>query len=132
VKRLALALLAVSIPTAACGPPAAVRRDVSSTAQTFGDAIGTGDGAKACRYVAPDTRQELEQGQRAPCATAILDEGLREGTSVRHTVVYGQQAMTRLGADTVFLSRFPSGWKVTAAGCEPRPGAPYQCQLKGG
>jgi hypothetical protein len=132
VKRLALALLAVSVSTAGCGTPATVRRAVASTAQRFGDAIGAGDGGKACGYLAPETRQELEQDQRAPCAKAILDDGLRGGASVSHAVVYGQQAMARLGNDTVFLSRFPSGWKVTAAGCEPQPGAPYQCQLKGG
>jgi hypothetical protein len=37
-----------------------------------------------------------------------------------------------LERDTVFLSRFPTGWKVTAAGCVPRPGRPYQCAVKGG
>lgn len=51
---------------------------------------------------------------------------------VRHVDVYGNQARAVLAADTLFLSRFPDGWKVTAAGCEERPDKPYQCEIKGG
>ena len=36
------------------------------------------------------------------------------------------------GHDTVFLAHFPTGWKITAAGCRPRPQRPYQCEIKGG
>ncbi|MEU8865117.1 hypothetical protein [Streptomyces umbrinus] len=48
------------------------------------------------------------------------------------TGVYGNQARAVLSSDTLFLSRFTSGWKVVAAGCEPRPQEPYQCRIKGG
>lgn len=133
VKRsVAPFLVAASVWAAGCGAPAPVRRDVSSAARRFGEALNAGHGAAACEHLAPDTSQELEQERQAPCAEAILQAGVRGAASVRHTSVYGQQAMLRLGTDTVFLSRFPSGWKVTAAGCERRSGEPYQCQLKDG
>ena len=32
----------------------------------------------------------------------------------------------------LFLSQFPDGWKVVAAGCIPQPGRPYQCTVEGG
>ncbi|MEV7180696.1 hypothetical protein [Kitasatospora sp. NPDC093679] len=46
--------------------------------------------------------------------------------------MFGQQARAVLEGDTVFLSAFPDGWKITAAGCEPRPEMPYRCDVKGG
>ncbi|MGW4897592.1 hypothetical protein ACWEQL_35875 [Kitasatospora sp. NPDC004240] len=45
--------------------------------------------------------------------------------------MFGQQARAVLEADTVFLSVFSGAWKITAAGCEPRPDMPYRCDLKG-
>jgi hypothetical protein len=68
----------------------------------------------------------------SPCAEAFLDEHLSYGGTVRRVRVYGRQAQVVLDTDTLFLSVFPSGWKITAAGCVPRPGQPYQCKVKGG
>ncbi|MGC0336296.1 hypothetical protein [Streptomyces sp. SLBN-8D4] len=46
--------------------------------------------------------------------------------------LYGRQARIVLARDTLFLSLFPDGWKVVAAGCSPQPGRPYQCAIRGG
>ena len=54
------------------------------------------------------------------------------GGAVRRTDVYGNQARAVLSSDTLFLSHFTSGWKVVAAGCEPRSEEPYECRIKGG
>ncbi|MEU1117626.1 hypothetical protein [Streptomyces sp. NPDC005879] len=51
---------------------------------------------------------------------------------MRHIDVFGRQARAVTDRDTLFLSSFPGGWKVTAAGCTPRPEKPYQCLIKGG
>ncbi|WP_457254607.1 hypothetical protein [Pedococcus sp. P5_B7] len=45
--------------------------------------------------------------------------------------VYGKDAIVHLGSDTIFLARFTAGWRVTAAGCTPRPGRPYDCTIRG-
>jgi hypothetical protein len=37
----------------------------------------------------------------------------------------------RLDKDVVFLARYDDGWRVTAAGCVPRPGRPFDCTIKG-
>ncbi|MGA4845294.1 hypothetical protein ACOBQB_03065 [Streptomyces sp. G5(2025)] len=39
--------------------------------------------------------------------------------------MYERQAHVVTDRDTLFLPSFPGGWKVTAAGCTPRPEKPY-------
>jgi hypothetical protein len=48
--------------------------------------------------------------------------------------VFGHDAIVRFSGDTVFLARFPEGWRVTAAGCQPGPSdqKPYDCTVSGG
>ncbi|MEU6669095.1 hypothetical protein [Streptomyces sp. NPDC046727] len=104
----------------------------SRAALRFEENIRQVDGTRACAALAPETRQELEQSAKAGCAKALLEEKLPDGGPVREVQVYGQQAQVVLNGDTLFLSSFPAGWKITAAGCTPRPRQPYQCQIKGG
>ena len=51
--------------------------------------------------------------------------------SVREVKVYGKDAVAYLERDTVFLARFDDGWRVTAAGCTPNSGRPYDCDVEG-
>jgi hypothetical protein len=100
----------------------------------FEKALRADDHGVSCALLAPDTQEEVAQsGQPGQsCADAIADEDLPDGGSVRTVDVYGQQARTVLAGDTVFLSRFPDGWRVVAAGCELRAGHPYRCTVQGG
>ncbi len=68
-----------------------------------------------CVAPAPGTRDELEHSSELPGARALPEAGL-----------------PLTDRDTLFLSSVPGGWKVTAAGCTPRPERPYQCRIKGG
>ena len=43
--------------------------------------------------------------------------------------VFDSMAQVRVGADTVFLSRYDGGWRVVAAACTPVPGRPYDCSI---
>ncbi|MFI5519963.1 hypothetical protein [Streptomyces platensis] len=90
----------------------------------------------SCAALAPATREELEETAKSGCGPAISQaiEGqeLPASGAVRGLDVYGEQARVVLAEDTVFLAHFPTGWKVTAAGCRPRPQRPYQCEIKGG
>ncbi|MGW5969730.1 hypothetical protein [Streptomyces sp. NPDC055186] len=115
-----------------CGTVAERRDDVRGTAALFEQALGAGAYHRACAVLAPATVEELEQSAGGPCAEALVEEALQPGGPVRRTDVYGNQARAVLSSDTLFLSRFTSGWKVVAAGCEPRPREPYQCRIKGG
>ncbi|MGP4003877.1 hypothetical protein [Streptomyces sp. 8N706] len=115
-----------------CGALEERRSAATAAAVDFERALRARDGAAVCEVLAPGTRQELEQSAEAPCPRSILDEELPRAGGVRSTDVEGRAARVVLAADTLFLSLFSSGWKVVAAGCEPRPGQPYQCMLKGG
>ncbi|MFF5020116.1 hypothetical protein [Streptomyces sp. NPDC001165] len=105
---------------------------VSRAALHFEESVQRADGTRACAALAPQTRQELKESAKMPCAKAVFEEQLSHSAAVREVQVYGQQARVVLAADTLFLSAFPSGWKITAAGCVARPHQPYQCQIKGG
>ncbi|MBT2479737.1 hypothetical protein J7E94_16185 [Streptomyces sp. ISL-94] len=98
----------------------------------FEQALAAGDNEAACRLLAPETLEQLEQDERKACAQVLGAEQLPKAASVVATEVYGRQAMLRLEGDTLFLSQFSDGWKVVAAGCTPQGERPYQCVLKGG
>ncbi|MEU6091635.1 hypothetical protein ABZ865_33640 [Streptomyces sp. NPDC047085] len=104
----------------------------SGAALRFEESVRQGEGARACAALAPETRRELEESAKTACVKALLDERLPRAGAVRGVQVYGRQARVVLAADTLFLSFFPAGWKITAADCVPRPQQPYQCQIKGG
>lgn len=115
-----------------CATVAERRDDVRDTAAVFEKALTAGAYDRVCTVLAPATVDELEQSAGGPCAKAVSEESLKPGGDVRRTDVYGNQARAVLASDTLFLSHFTSGWKVVAAGCEPRPQEPYQCRIKGG
>lgn len=62
----------------------------------------------------------------------MLDEPVPGGAEPTDVAVFGTQAMVRVGDGATFLARFPDGWKVMAAACEPRPAKPYDCSISGG
>ncbi|MFC7969405.1 hypothetical protein [Streptomyces cinereoruber] len=98
----------------------------------FERALEQGDLKTACAALAPDTRSELEESEKKACHVGITAEELPVGGPVGTVDVYGRQARVVLKSDTLFLSQFPDGWKVVAAGCMPEAGRPYQCAVKGG
>lgn len=127
-----LAALAVAGILAGCGAPAEVNDAVLGSAQRFTAAVTAGQFATACTDLAPGTRTELEADAKADCVTALRGADLTTGGATRHIDVYGQQARVVLAGDTLFLAQLPGGWKVTAAGCQPRNTTAYDCTVKGG
>ncbi|REE96213.1 hypothetical protein [Thermomonospora umbrina] len=102
--------------------------DVEATAAALFQAVRNGDGERACAALVPKARSGLETGD-SRCAEEILTLGLRGGP-LRDAEVWGDRARVRAGDDTVFLTRWASHWKVTAVGCRPRPGQPYECEVE--
>lgn len=115
-----------------CGTVEERRDHVRDTAAAFEQALAEGAYDRVCAVLAPATVDELEQSAGSACTKAVGEESLPPGGALRRTDVYGDQARAVLASDTLFLARFTSGWKVVAAGCEPRPQQPYQCRIKGG
>ncbi len=92
------------------------------------------DAGKACDLLASRTRDEVEKSAQQPCADALGQDDLPDPSPLLSVEVYGHDAMVRFDNDTVFLARFPDGWRVTAAGCRPGPSdeKPYDCDVSGG
>lgn len=127
------ALVAASL--AACGPGSAARA-AEDVAVAFYSAVADGDGDAACALLAGSVAQTVAADEEAPCGWAlsegrVADDLVERAADARpgEVRVAGRQAQVRLGSDTVFLARSGAGWVVTAAGCDPRPDRPYDCEV---
>jgi hypothetical protein len=108
-------------------------RAAADATEQFYAAVGSGDGATACALLAARARDELEQSSGKPCDRAILEEDLPAGGSVGAAEVYGTMAQVAFGTDTVFLTRFDTGWRVVGSGCTPSGvDRPFSCRVKVG
>lgn len=115
-----------------CGALADRESAAATVAAGFERALRGGDSTAACAGLAPATRRELERSSGTSCPRAITAQQLTPTTEIRNVDVYGRQARVVFWTDTVFLSQFSAGWKVTAAGCNARTGHPYDCEIRSG
>jgi hypothetical protein len=128
--RLRLAVLAVLLlPLAGCGT-AGSERDARASVQRFFAAFEAHDGPGACNELSEEAVSEVEKSEQKPCAQGILSEQVSPAP-VTGVKVYMQSAQAKLrGGEAVFLDQTDQGWKISAAGCKPQPGRPYQCELE--
>jgi hypothetical protein len=124
--RPAWCVLACGLVWLLAGCSSAAQPEVEKVAATFENPAV--DARSRCDLLAPTTRDSVEQS--SPCA-AVLTQLPFQGGHVRSVQVWGGGAQAKVGGDTVFLTETDSGWKVTAALCQPRGEAPYQCQVEG-
>jgi hypothetical protein len=124
--RLVAALLATATLTGCAGLE---DDDVRGVASAFEDPAAAP--ADRCALLAPATLQTLESDESASCPDVIGQVPL-PGGAVESVQVWGREAQVRLEGDTVFLTETPTGWRVTAAACEPRgEQLPYDCEVEG-
>lgn len=128
--RVAVVMAVVLV--SGCGAVAERRDAATAATERFERALASRQYAEVCRALADVTRQEVEQSTAGSCEQGMRQERVPAGGRVVHVDVYGRQARAVLTEDTLFLSLFPDGWKVMAAGCTPQPDQPYQCEIKGG
>jgi hypothetical protein len=127
--RTLVVLLFLAVATGGCAPMGSAEdHNASRAALAFDRSLG--DPAQACRLLAPGTLTEL-QNTFGACDRALPRQDLPVASRVVDVDVYGKDAIVRLDRDVVFLARFDSGWRVTAAGCTPQQGRPFPCTLKG-
>jgi hypothetical protein len=120
--------LAAALLLTACTPaeqPAALE-----AGRSFQTALRGADTTAACGLLSAQARGNLEAASARSCADAlaVLSLPADEPGAVQ---VWGDNAQVRLGSRALFLAKFRAGWKVTAAGCSPRPDQPYDCVVEG-
>jgi len=125
---LAFCMLALTTGCSSVGPDTSLS---GSAARRFHQALADNEAAVACELLAPRTREELEQSAKTPCPQALAEADVPDAATVTTADVYGPNARVVMDGDTVFLARFGTQWKVTAAGCKARQDLPYDCDVKG-
>ncbi len=104
--------------------------EIKQVTGRFATAVEQKDGQVACSQLTADTREELESSEGEPCEKAILSLEVR-GSPVSRVRVDVTSASARLArGGTVFLDDTPAGWRISAAGCKPVPGRPYDCDVE--
>jgi hypothetical protein len=101
-------------------------------AADFARAVSVADGELACALLSEQVSSTLTDSTGMPCPAAVLQEGLPAASPVRQVQRYGHRALVTTDTDTVFLSEFPTGWRIIGAGCRPRGERPYDCAVSGG
>ena len=121
-------MVALGLAGVTAGCTAAAEPTVTAVTGQFGGAVARHHGAAACAMLTDNARQDVETfGRSCPAQLATLpDPG-----PVRGVEVWRDTAQAHLAHDTVFLLRFPDGWRVSAAGCTPQGAAPYRCEVQG-
>jgi hypothetical protein len=108
----------------------AQRPAVEQTVTGFISALATGDTPAGCALLAPATRDALEYQRSQACAVALEQLSLPRG-DLLDTTEWGGEAQVHTTADTLFLTQTSHGWRIAAAGCQPRGDAPYACKVQG-
>jgi hypothetical protein len=126
---VSVCLLLAAIVVAGCGTSAG-KHDAGDVAARFVAAVSARDGATACGLLTEQARESVSGATDASCAEAVLNID-EHGGPMRKVEVWGDAAQVRIGTDVVFLVHLRTGWRVSAAGCKPQPGAPYKCEVDG-
>jgi acetyl-CoA acetyltransferase len=126
--------MVVALPLAALmlasGCSSTHESEVEQVTEQLHAALRVEDGAAACTLLSEDAQEELQESGDS-CEVAVLEAGLSPDGRVEKVSVYDTSAQVRYDDDVVFLSDFPEGWKVIAAGCTRQADAPYDCSVDG-
>jgi hypothetical protein len=128
IRRCGRLSAGVALVLGAVACSSAEQPAVEGAVTRFAGAIARHDGAAACALLTDDARRSTETFGRS-CAEQVAT--LPDPGGVEQVEVWSDVAQVRLAGDTVFLVRFPDGWRVGAAGCTPEEEAPYQCEVQG-
>ena len=127
----AAALSGVALAALAAGCTSPPGRDaVAGTADRWLAAASAGDPAALCRLLTPAAADAAATGDET-CEQAVADLDLPGAGPVGAVAVWSDRAQVRTGGDTLFLTRFEDGWRVSGAGWRPRGDRPYDCDLAG-
>ena len=125
-----LALGAIALSLAGCGR-ADDRAAVGAVTERFLDAVAGDDGTRACAQLSPGAVRALEHDESEPCAEAARGLDLEHSPVARAQVFATEAKVDLADGGSAFLELTPRGWRLSAAGCRPRPGdGPYECEVE--
>ena len=127
-----LVALALTLPMILTGCGSGQDEAVRERAGAFHDAVSSGDWARACALLAPQTRAELEAAAKRPCEGALAEEEIPAPAAPERVDVFGGMARVTYRGETQFLTRFADGWRLHAVGCTSQAPRPYDCAVHGG
>nr|WP_042181407.1 hypothetical protein [Kibdelosporangium sp. MJ126-NF4] len=104
---------------------------VLDAAARFESAVASHDGVAACSLLAPEAVRRVNDLRPEGCAQAVPKLSLPTSPLGGQVQVWGDTAQVRAPADTLFLRRFPEGWRIIGAGCRSRGERPYECTVDG-
>jgi ketosteroid isomerase-like protein len=114
---------------AGCGAPAGTA-EVTRAAADWQAAAQAKDARRLCALMTPAAVDSVVTGNET-CEQAVGDLDLPAGGAVGTVQLWSDEAQVTAGTDTLFLVRLTAGWRVNAAGCSPRGGRPYDCDVAG-
>jgi len=128
-RLIATASLLLCLGVAGCGR-AEDRSQATGVAERFFAAVESGDGAAACRALAPDTRKALEDDEQKPCREAITGLEIEPGAITRLDLYLTNGEAELDNGDSAFLSLTAEGWRLSAVGCKPADGPPADVPME--
>jgi hypothetical protein len=132
VRSLVHAALLTLAAMCAAGCSSVDEPEASAVAQRF-LTLAQSDAGRACALLAPRTVQHL-QDDSGDCSSGLEQARPPAPDGVREVTVAVNSAQVLMGDQAVFLARFASGWRVTAAGCtrtSSDDAVPYHCAIQG-
>jgi hypothetical protein len=131
--RVLLCALLAALAWGGCGT-SDDREQARGVVQRFYHAIEEGRGGDACRDLSAAAVSQLESQSGQPCARAITRLQLQGGDVSGAQVFITNAKVDLAGGQSAFLSREPTGWKLTAIGCKaehakPRD-RPLECEVE--
>ena len=129
-RTLAAVALVVAGLAGGCGNDSD-EREAGEAVTRFADAVARGDGQAACEELTEEAASSLDEEPGATCETEVVKLDVSPSAVADATIAVTSGEVDLVGGGTFFLDETSQGWKVSAAGCEPRPGQPYDCQLEG-
>jgi len=111
------------------------RKEARATVERFYAAVDAKQGEDACSELSEDTVSQVESQSGSSC-NEVITRLTTEGGEIAEAEVYvGSGQVTLVNGETAYLTKEPSGWKLTAIGCRAESGAdptqePLDCNVE--
>jgi hypothetical protein len=129
VRRFPVCVVAAVFAVGGCGGSSDTV-PASDAAGKFVSALAVNNSATACSLLAPQAVRRIVVLRPEGCPEALPTLGLPADRPDK-VEVWSDTAQIKTKGDTLFLRKFPEGWRIVGAGCVPHGEEPYECKVDG-